>query len=124
MARYQYALGTTESNLQYLFELKVKPPRQLYKPYSRILSLDDGTEKGTGWAVSEWYWAYLSDAEWTVLRTYCGGLSGEVYVRTLDEELNWHTYRAIMVMPTEPPDVENDARMKVLVMFKLLEQVD
>lgn len=119
----QFALGATLETLTSLRALRVCEPSQLYSPYSKILEQEDGSERGTGWPVAEWFFSYLSDSEYNVFKTLCPGISNTVYVRTLDDLLAWHTYRAIMALPHEQPDVNNDFRMKMVVRFKILEVI-
>ena len=108
----------------YLFDLDIKQPKQAYQPYSKVLELGNGTVKRMGYDVIEWYWAYLSDDETITLTAICPNGSAEVYVRSQDENLAWHTYRAKMIWPTDTPEIESDFRMKVTARFKVLETID
>lgn len=123
MTPYEYAIGSALAP-SYLFDIGVTAPKQLYSPASEYKELGNGDVIGRGYAVIEWYWAFLSDAEVTTLRAFCPTGSGLVYVRSLDADLDWHTYHARMIWPTDPPDVEIDYRMKVAIKFKILEQID
>jgi len=124
---YEFGIGTAigpSSIPSYLFDLDVKAPRQTFIPSQEYKELGNGDVIGRGYSEIEWYFEYLSDEETIVLRSYCPTGSGLVYVRTPDEDLNWHTYYARMIWPTSPPDVDNDYRMKVEIKFIILEQID
>jgi hypothetical protein len=121
--RYQYAVGPTLESMQYLFVARVTAPQQTPIRYSRILTLGDANDRGTGWPVSEWYYPWMEPSEYNFYIGICPNQSGDVYVRTLDYLLAWHTFRAIMGWPKDNPEIQNDCRMKVLLRFKLLEQV-
>jgi len=120
---YEYAIGADAGSLEYLFDLDIKPPRQSYQPFSKWLDLPDGSRRGAGFPIALWEYAYLSDAEATQLRALCPNGSGEVHVRTLNDSLVWHTYRAMMTWPEDEPEVEIDHRMRVTIRFRILEQV-
>ena len=121
MTVYQYAISTTATGLNYLFDLGVVAPKQAYQPASEYVELGNGDVQARGYSVIEWYWEYLSDAETTALRVFCANGSGEVHVRSLDEDLVWRTWRARMIWPTDAPDIDSDFRMKVAIRFNILE---
>jgi hypothetical protein len=123
MARYEYAIGTTVESMQYLFQLKVKAPKQAFNPYSRLLSTNDGGEDGTGWPVAEWYYSFLTQTERDTLKTFCPGQSADVYVRTLNDDLEWTTYRAKMLWQFEAPEINNNATIRLTLRFRLLEVI-
>lgn len=123
MTRYQYAIGTTANNMQYFFDLKITAPLSNFKPYNQVDELGDGTIKGMGWPIAEWWWAFISETERDLLKTYCPGLSKEVFIRTLDDALDWHDYRAVMVWPTESEDRQVGASMKFQLIFRIREDL-
>lgn len=122
-AIYEYAIGLTQPP-DYLYDLGVVAPKQIYQPYSKILELGNGETKRMGYHTIEWYWEILPDEEVDILDTICPNGSVEVYVRSLDEFLAWHTFRAKMIWPVETPDIESGYRRKVVARFKVLEQID
>jgi len=120
---YEFAIGSDAGSIEYLFDIPIIPPKQTYQPFSKYLQLGDGIVRGMGRAVIEWYWAYLTSAEAAALRALCPNGSAEVYVRSVDDSLTWHTYRSIMLWPPEAPDIDNDYRMKVPIKFMVIEVI-
>lgn len=128
MAKLQFALGTTQNNLVYLFEMGVKAPRQTFRPYSTVKMTGGGDEVGQGWALDEWEWGFVDDAiARNALKTYCpNGLSSDVYVKTYNDFLAtpaWRIYRAKMLWMPAGEERQNDHRMKFTIRFKLIEDV-
>lgn len=121
MARYQFAIGTTAGNMRYLFDLDIIAPLSNFKPYSQAVELGDGSVKGMGVPVSEWYWAFVSEEERDILKGYCPGLSAEVFIRTLDDNLDWRDFRALMIWPVESEDRQVGASMKFQLTFRIRE---
>ena len=124
MARYQYALASLTQGLQYLFNLGIPAPKQAYQKYAKTYILGDGTTRGAGLPKVEWYWGFIEKEARDALKVFCPNGSAEVYVRTLNDELEWHTYRAVMIWPVGPPDIANDASLKFALTFRILEQID
>jgi len=121
---YEFALGSALAP-DYLFDLGITDaPMQVYSPASEYKELGNGNVVGRGFSSIEWYWEILSDANTQTLRAFCPTGSGLVYVRSVDEDLAWHTYHARMIWPTDPPDVDFDYRKKVAIKFIILEQID
>jgi len=104
----------------------VRAPYQSFKPHSKVVALGDGTTRGVGWPVAEWHFSVIPKAERDILKALVPSpaLSAEVYLRTLNEDLEWHTYRAVMAWPPDPPDVQNDSSLKLTIEFKILEEID
>jgi len=125
MTVYQFALSEIADPVNYLVEYGVPAPYQHFQKYSEGKAAADGTVTGRGWSWFEWYWNYLSQTHRDIIKAFCADdLSAEVYARTLDEELVWHTYRCRMVWPVESPDIQNSHSMKVSIRFIVLEQMD
>ena len=123
MAKYEYAIGTTASNMEYLFKLDIIPPLSNFKPYNQAVELGDGSIKGMGWQVAEWYWSFVSEEQRDLLKAYCPGLSAEVFIRTLDDALDWRDYRALMIWPVEAEDRQVGASMKFQITFRIREDI-
>lgn len=124
--RYQYGLGTTELNVQYLFNLGIPSPRNGFKPYSRAIVTGNLGMLGQGYATDTWDWSVIYDTSRNILRGYCPNLSAPVYVRTYNDSLAtpaWELYRSIMVWMLEAEDRQNASRLKLSVTFRLLEKI-
>lgn len=124
MTPYQYALSEIETPLNYLVEYGVRAPRQSYQKYSEAKEAGDGSITGRGWPFFEWFWSVINQTERDILRSFCPDDSAEVYARTLNDDLVWHTYRCKMVWPLEAPDIQNNSTMKLSIRFIVLEQMD
>jgi hypothetical protein len=125
--RYQYAIGSTLESMQYLFNLKILPPRSEFTPHSVVKMTGSGKAVGQGWATDAWDWGFISDTARTVLKSLCSGLSATVYVRTYNDSLStpaWETYRAILLWTPQSEDRQNDNRLKFSIMFRLLEKIE
>ena len=123
MSLPQFAVALTQPP-SYLFDLGITFPKQAFQPYSKVLDLGNGETKRMGYSMIEWYWAFLSITQIQNLAILCPNGSVEVYVRSLNQILAWHTYRAKMIWPAEAAEIENDYRMKVTARFRVLEQMD
>jgi hypothetical protein len=79
-----YKIGTTVLGLQYLESLTqpVRPPRFTYQPYSKQLTLGDGSVRGGGYPWATWHWDLLGAKERDQLRTFCSGASAWIYIQT------------------------------------------
>jgi len=121
---YQYAIGADAGSVEYLYDLGIIPPRQHFQKFSKYVTTGNLIERGMGFPIIEWYWAFLDSDSADTLRAIVPDDSGEVRVRSLDDDLDWHTWRAVMVWPQDAPDVEKNHRLKVSVLFKCLEQID
>lgn len=125
--RYRYAIGATLGTMQYLFALKIKPPRNAFAPYAIARRTGSGQVIGQGWGRETWDWGFLTDTERAPLKTLCSGLSGEVYITTYNDSLAtpaWETYRVIMLWTPEAEDRQSDTRMKFALPFRLLEKIE
>lgn len=123
-AMYEFSLGTTAGNLVNIESLTtpVYPPRADYKKFAEEAMLGDGSVRGLGAPRATWHWGFLSAAQRSALRAYCAGASSQVYVRTPDDLLAFHTYRAILFWPKEE-EVEAERMLDLAIEFKLIEKI-
>lgn len=124
MPTKEFALSDNPTPLNYLVEYKIPYPLQHYQRFSEAVIAADGSVVGRGWPVISWYWSFLDREYRDILKTFCPDSSAEVYVRTQDEELDWHTYRCKMNWPVQSPDIQNNFSMKLNIFFLVLEQMD
>ena len=61
-------------------------PDYAYKPFQEIIKLGDGSKKGRGYPSAQWSWHGISELDREVLRTFCAGLSADVYICTPTNE--------------------------------------
>lgn len=123
MAVYDYSIGLTEVGLTSLATLGVTWPLQTFKPFSKAVENGAGGVKGQGWPIAEWVWGFLEEDERDALKALCPGLSVEVYIRTLNADLDWRTYRALMIWPTEAEDRQVGSSMKFQLVFRIKEEL-
>lgn len=88
-------------------------PMWQFRPYSKEISLGDGTMRGAGWANAVWHWDVMTDAQRDWLRTFIPYESAELWVstRTQDDNTGYSVFRCIGVWPTLSE--EHDARRRV-----------
>lgn len=78
-----YSIGTTSSMTDLMsLATPVAYPKSTFKPYTEVVALASGGNRGVGAPVVEWRWGYLTQAQRTMLRTYCAGASATVYIST------------------------------------------
>ncbi len=125
MAQYNYEIGSTSSltNVESL-TVPVPPPKSIYKPYSQMIGLGDGTVRGAGWPTAEWRWGYLTQAQRDQLRTFCTGASSNVYIRTriMDTADSYAYFQAVMVWPIESEERDASRRIDFAITFQKLVQ--
>lgn len=124
--RKQYAIGTTQETMQYLFQLGVPEPRSEYKPFAIAVQTGGLGVLGQGFPTDLWDWNMIREPARAVLKGFCPGLSAQVYVRTYNDSLAtpaWEVYRARMLWTPEAEDRQNNARLKLMIRFRLLEQL-
>jgi hypothetical protein len=123
-----YQIGTTQGTLTNLSSLStsVPDPQQTFKPYYESVNTGSGLVVGRGWAQDRWDFGYLKDAQRNALKAFCPNGSAIVYIQTYNDNLAtpaWKQYRAVMVWTNEGEERRNDKRLKLVVLFKLLEDV-
>jgi hypothetical protein len=122
MTQYQYKLGTAYGNMVNLESMSppVPAPKHSLIIYSKPTNLGDATVKGLGWRTTTWHWDFLTQAQYTQLRTYCSGLSANVYVNTKVNAGTYQTYTAVMVWPATEPEYNATRLLDITVEFRAL----
>ena len=116
MIHNDYAIGTTVGNLTLLWELNVwstpygspvTRPHWAFQNGAGVKDLDDGSQRIVGLPKAQWHWDVITDDERNALRTFCPGVSAQVYISTYnnDDVDNCHTYAAEMQWPIEKGEV-------------------
>lgn len=128
MARSQVAIGTTQENMQYLFALVGSRyiPRMEFKRYARVVPNGNLATIGQGFSTTVWDWNVITATARNTMKGYCTGLSSLVYVRVYNDSIAtpaWEVYRARMFWTPEAEDRQNEARLKLVINFRLLEQL-
>lgn len=116
-----YKIGTTLENMVTLASLGIADPKSTFQPYTELVPLDSGKERGQGFPVATWQWGFLTVAQRNALRAYCTGASSSVYIQTrkADSSDVFDDFTAIMVWPLAE---ERDAfrRIGFVIRFKHL----
>ena len=113
MARYNYALGTSNppTNVEIVTATAEYPagrsPRGRFYEASVLIDQLDGHVAGHGAAVAVWVFDALTQAMVNQLRAICPGRSANVYLATRKPDGTFATYSAIMVWPVEQMDRRN-----------------
>lgn len=83
-----------------LLSTPVSYPKGLFVPYSKLLDLGNGLQRGGGWSTVTWHWEIISPAERNQLKTFCTGQSSSVWIvtRVNDQDL-FQYFTASMIWP-------------------------
>ena len=114
---YEYKIGTTLGGMVTLASLGVPAPQQVFTPFSQYIRLGDGSSKGVGFPTCEWSFGFLSEADRDALKSYCAGASATVYIRTLDQDLDWQNYEALLIWPENGEERRNGATIDIVLRF-------
>ena len=97
---YKLGLTSTSGGFQLLSVLAIDPESQ-FKDYSTIVKLANGKQKGLGYPVATWHYGYLTEEQWTTLKSYCTAVSSDVYIATMNNNGDYVVYSAVMNMPDQ-----------------------
>lgn len=122
MPVYEYKIGTTALNMVNLESLTVPlfAPKHKRIEYSKPTTTGDGQVKGLGWLTTAWHWDFMTQAQYTQLKTYCSGLSASVFINTKDNTGAYKTYAAIMLWPPVEPEHDAGRLLDVNIQFRAL----
>ena len=99
MPVYEYSIGPSVVGLVTLASLGIPAPETEFTPFSVTLQTGSGIAKGMGWPVCEWHFGFLTETQRDALKAYSAGQSAEVFIRTLDEDLDYANYECVLVWP-------------------------
>jgi hypothetical protein len=122
MAQYQYKIATTYAgltNLEDIVGLQSAPHHSLIE-YSQPTTVGDAAVKSLGWRMTTWHWDFLTQAQYTALKTFCAALSASVYIQTKKNDGTYQIYTAIMHWPTKEPEYESGRLLDITVEFVAL----
>jgi hypothetical protein len=74
-------------------------PNSTPQTYSAARALLDGTVRGLGWSTTEWKWGFITAAQHAAFKALCPGKSVLTFIDTRDDNDEFLTYRAVMVLP-------------------------
>ena len=97
---YKLGLTSTSGGFHLLSVLAIDPESQ-FKDYSTIVKLANGKQKGLGYPVATWHYGYLTEEQWTTLKSYCTAVSNDVYIATMNNNGDYVVYSAVMNMPDQ-----------------------
>lgn len=86
----------------YPLEERLMPPRATPVMASNPIELASGHVRAAGWLRCTWSWDFLTQNQYDVLRVFCTNKSGDVFIKTRDEDGDFTEYTAIMVWPENP----------------------
>lgn len=104
MALYDYEIGLTYGGMANVEGLTVTllAPRHTFQDFSQELPLASGGQKGGGWPLASWTWAYVTQAQRNQLKTFCPtGLSADVFIKTRDASGAFAVFTAVLVWPIQ-----------------------
>jgi len=123
---YEFKIGTTQGTLTLLSELTVPVhwPLQTFQSYSVEKGLGSGLSKGLGWSICTWNFGFLSKNQRDQLKQFCPNLSVSLYIRTLDDDLDWHDYSCKMKWPFDAEERTCGRSLKVTLVFYALDELE
>lgn len=100
MARYSYALGTSNppTNVED-FATPLYPPRGRYFEAAAFVDKLDGHQAGRGNPYALWHFDILTQDMVNALRVICPGESAAVYITTRKNDGTYGTFSAVMLWP-------------------------
>jgi hypothetical protein len=122
MAAYEYKIGTSYAGMVNLEEMTpaVFAPKHSLIVYSKPVNTGDAGVKGYGWRSTTWHWDYLTQAQYSALRTICPGMSVQVYINTRVNTGTYASYTAMMVWPSQEPEYIAGRLLDITVEFRAL----
>jgi hypothetical protein len=119
---YEYKIGTTYEGMVNVEELTVPVFAPKHDPikFTSPVTLGDGQVRGLGWLTTRWHWDFITQAQYTQLKSFCTGLSASVFINTRDNTGAYKTYTAIMVWPAEEPERTNNKVLDFNLEFRAL----
>ena len=114
-----YKIGTTLAGMVNIETLGLPVPRSTFQTGERV-TLADGKMRELGWGKAEWVFPVLTTSQRSALRTYCTGVSANVYIRTLTADNTYSNYLAAMIWP-EDEEQRAGFVFDLRVRFNLLE---
>lgn len=99
-------------------------PHYVFKPYTKQITLGDGTVRGAGWTYAEWTWDVISQIQREWLRTFCTGQSSEVMIQmpTMDAIDSDKIFSAVMIWPIDSEQHDAHRRMQFVIKFQRMIQ--
>lgn len=100
---YEYKIGSTLGGMSLLTSLGIRAaPQAGYRQYATVLKLGDNTQKGQGFPIITWHWAFVSLAERAVFMAFlsAGALSATVFIRSRLPNNTFANYQCKMQVPT------------------------
>lgn len=105
-------------------------PEPSYMEQAEVVSSLGGLDYGRGYPIATWYWAALTTEQRAILRTFCPGLSAEVYIETPTNEITlcgeqeFIQCAAIMHWPSSDEDIQSEKAIGFSLKFTHLVEVE
>lgn len=120
-----FAIGATNppDNLEIL-PVPLPVPRAYHQNTTERITAASGRVYARGYPSCRWVFSILTSEQVGQLRAFCSGESAEVYITTLANDDQYHTYKAVMIWPEETdrqPAVRD--RLEFELMFSHLVEV-
>lgn len=122
--RFEFEIGLTQGGLTNLEQLAtpVTAPKRFYTPYTSVIILGDGSQRGQGAPTATWRWGFLPQNERDMLRTFCPGASAAVCIRTYtnDSADSAKEFSCDMYWPNEAEEIAKGRRLDFTIEFRNL----
>ena len=126
MSQYTYKIGANHAGLANLEDLSPTPipaPKHSLLEYSKPTLLGDTSVRALGWRRTTWHWDFLTQAQYSVLKAYCTGLSAFVNINTRKNDGSYQEYTATMIWPANEPEYVNGKLLNIDIEFRALVEV-
>lgn len=119
MPQYDYQIGTTYGGMVNVESLPtpVFAPKRDPMKYTKPMPLGDTNVRALGWLTTGWHWDFMTQAQYTQIKTFCPGLSAQVYIKTKDNSGAYKIYTATMLWPTQEPERDRGRVMDITITF-------
>lgn len=100
MAEFALATSNPPTNIETL-TVPLPVPRAPFQEYAERVLAASGRVHGRGYPLCQWTFSRLTSDQVEQLRVICPGVSANVYITTLANDDEYHTYQAVMTWPEE-----------------------
>lgn len=122
----EFALGTSNppTNIEAL-TVPLPVPRAPFQEYAERVLAASGRVYGRGYPLCQWIFSRLTFEQVEQLRVICPGVSANVFITTLANDDEYHTYQAVMTWPEqEAREPATRDRLDLSIAFTRLVEIE
>ena len=117
-----YEIGTTYAGMVDIRTAEIIEPESDFFEYVEASALGNGHVRGMGLPYAEWHFTYLTADQYDALRSYCTGLSAEIFIATPDSSNTLKRYSGILKLPQQY-SIRADRRLDLTAMITHLVEI-